>query len=143
MTARHIGGPKDGSTVAARRPGTGGDTSMARRELSRRTFMAGLASTGAAVLVAACGAPPAAPSKPAEPAAAAQPTAAAAKPAAPAAQGKTTVRFHERANNVVEGGAQFELFKPGGHLDKWRDAHPNVEVVVEPLPPATPEYGPK
>jgi multiple sugar transport system substrate-binding protein len=121
--------------------------------------MAGLAGTSGALLVAACSAPPAPPakpvepakpaeaskpaeSKPAAPAAPAQPTAAAAKPAAPV-QGKVTVRLHERANNVVQGGAQYELFKPGGHLDKFKEANPNVEVVVEPLPPGTAEYGPK
>jgi ABC-type glycerol-3-phosphate transport system substrate-binding protein len=129
---------------------------MAQSGFSRRTFLGTLASTTGAVILAACGsAPPAqkpaaeskpaeskpAETKPAAPAAQA-PATTAAQPAAPAA-GKTTVRIHERANNVVEGGAQYELFKPGGHLDKWRADHPNVEVVVEPLPPATPEYGPK
>jgi multiple sugar transport system substrate-binding protein len=103
------------------------------------------------VILAACGnaQPPAAPAqpttaapKPAADAKPASPGTTAAKPAAPA-QGKVTVRLHDRANNVVEGGAQWALYRPGGHLDKWRDAHPNVEVVVEPLPPATPEYGPK
>ncbi|MCC7370802.1 MAG: extracellular solute-binding protein [Chloroflexi bacterium] len=126
---------------------------MARQAFSRRSFMAGLAGISGAVVLAACSQPPAAPAKPAEskpadaakpaaPAAPAQQTAAAAKPAAPT-QSKVTVRLHERANNVVQGGAQYELFKPGGHLDKFKEANPNVEVVVEPLPPGTAEYGPK
>src|SRR5690242_6334835 len=129
---------------------------MARSMISRRMFLGTLTAAGGSVILAACGgSPPPAPaaakpteaSKPAQttvPAApAAQaPATTAAKPAAPAA-GKVTVRIHERANNIVEGGAQYELYKPGGHLDKWKEAHPNVDVVVEPLPAATPEYGPK
>lgn len=128
---------------------------MARSVFSRRTFLGTLAGAGGSVILAACGSqPPAqkpaadakpaetkpAESKPAAPVAAAPTTA--AKPAAPAA-GKATVRIHDRANNVVAGGAQFELFKPGGHLDKWKADHPNVEVVVEPLPPGVAEYAPK
>lgn len=131
---------------------------MAQFTFSRRSFLGALAGTGGSVILAACSGAPApakpqeskpaeskpADSKPAAPAAAsATPaTTTAAAPAVPAA-GKTTVRIHDRANNVVEGGAQYELYKPGGHLDKWRADHSNVEVVVEPLPAGTSEYGPK
>lgn len=117
---------------------------MTRRTTSRRTFLGVIAGASGMTLLAACGGaaptattkPAAAPTKPAAQAAASTP--AAAKPAAASGQ-KTTVKIHERANNIVEGGAQFELFKV--HLEKWKAEHPNVDVVVEAFPAN--EYGPK
>jgi multiple sugar transport system substrate-binding protein len=97
------------------------------------------------------------PTKPAadaaKPTAAAAPTAAGAAattpagasapaPAKPLAGGqKITMRIHGRSTSVVPGGVEGDLF--GVHLDKWKAANPNVEVKIEPYPPAQEEYGPK
>jgi multiple sugar transport system substrate-binding protein len=102
---------------------------MLQRTLSRRGFLTTLAGVSGTALLAAC---TSAPSSPSAPSGAAQ---------APASgTGQVTLRVQERANNVVQGGPQYQLYQ--SHLDQWKAAHPNVDVQVESLPTGS-EYNTK
>src|SRR5262245_37584795 len=93
-----------------------GMAAMPQRTLSRRGFLTTLAGVSGVALLAACT------SAPAQPAAQAPST---------GASGNVTLRVQERANNVVQGGPQYQLYQT--HLDQWKAAHPNVDVQVESL----------
>ena len=75
---------------------------------TRRGFLATLAGVSGTIFLAACSS--AAPSTQAPAGGAAQPASGGQQ--APAAGGqKVTLRVMERANNIVEGGPQFELYR--------------------------------
>jgi multiple sugar transport system substrate-binding protein len=103
---------------------------MTQRTLSRRGFLTALAGASGTVLLAACTSAPTASSGPSS-----------ANQAPAAGSGaKVTLRVQERANNVVQGGPQYQLYQT--HLDQWKAAHPDVDVQVESLPTGS-EYNPK
>ena len=94
--------------------------------LTRRGFLTTLAGVSGTVFLAACSSSPA--------------PAAGGQQAPAGAGGQVTLRVGERANNVVEGGPQFELYRT--HAEAWKTAHPNVELKVESLPTGS-EYATK
>jgi multiple sugar transport system substrate-binding protein len=107
------------------------------RSTTRRGFLATLAGVSGTVFLAACSS--AAPSAQAPSGSGTQPASGGQQ--GPAAGGqKITLRVMERANNIVEGGPQFELYRT--HAKAWQDAHPNVELKVESLPTGS-EYATK
>jgi multiple sugar transport system substrate-binding protein len=86
--------------------------------LTRRGFLIALGGLSGTAFLAACTA--AAPS-------------AGGGQQAPAAGGQAvTLRVQERANNIVEGGPQYELYRT--HVEAWKAAHPNVDLKVESMP---------
>ncbi|MBV9597436.1 MAG: extracellular solute-binding protein [Chloroflexi bacterium] len=103
---------------------------MIQRTLSRRGFLATLAGVSGTMLLAACSSAPA------------EQSSAGGANQAPAAGsgGSVTLRVQERANNVVQGGPQYQLYQD--HLSQWKAAHPNVDVQVESLPTGS-EYNTK
>jgi ABC-type glycerol-3-phosphate transport system substrate-binding protein len=104
---------------------------------TRRGFLATLAGLSGTVFLAACSSPPSAQA----PAAGGTAAPASAAQQAPASGGqKVTLRVMERANNIVEGGPQFELYRT--HAELWKAAHPNVDLKVESLPTGS-EYATK
>src|SRR5437773_1496979 len=107
----------------------GGMAAMTQRTLSRRGFLTTLAGVSGTALLAACTSAPPTPS-----------SSAGATQAPAAGAGQVTLRVQERANNVVQGGPQYQLYQ--AHLDQWKAAHPNVDVQVESLPTGS-EYNTK
>ncbi|HEX8967608.1 MAG TPA: extracellular solute-binding protein [Chloroflexota bacterium] len=105
---------------------------MFHRTLSRRAFLATLAGASGVALLAACNSAPATQAP--------QTSGATNQAPATAAGQKITLRVHERANNIVEGGPQYALYQT--HFAAWKDAHPNVDVQVESLPTGS-EYATK
>jgi multiple sugar transport system substrate-binding protein len=101
---------------------------MLQRTLSRRGFLTTLAGVSGMALLAACSSAPSSPSS------------AGATQAPAAGAGQVTLRVQERANNVVQGGPQYQLYQT--HLEQWKTAHPNVDVQVESLPTGS-EYNTK
>jgi multiple sugar transport system substrate-binding protein len=104
---------------------------MMRRTISRRAFLGTMAGASGTMILAACSS--------GTPAAQAPQTTGAA-PATSGGGEKITLRIHERANNIVEGGPQAELFKT--HFETWKSNHPNVDAKVEALPTGS-EYAAK
>jgi multiple sugar transport system substrate-binding protein len=104
---------------------------MTQRAITRRAFLGTVAGAGGTLILAACTSAPSAQ---------APQTTTGAKPATSGGGEKITLRIHERANNVVEGGPQFELFRT--HFETWKSNHPNVDAKVEPLPTGS-EYAAK
>ncbi|MBV9579283.1 MAG: extracellular solute-binding protein [Chloroflexi bacterium] len=94
---------------------------MLQRTLSRRGFLTTLAGASGTVLLAACTS-----------ASSDQSSATSGNQAPGAASSGVTLRVQERANNVVQGGPQYQLYQ--AHLDQWKAAHPNVDVQLESLP---------
>jgi multiple sugar transport system substrate-binding protein len=90
-----------------------------------------MAGAGGTLILAACTSAPSA-----------QPpqTTSGAKPATSGSGEKITLRIHERGNNVVEGGPQFELYQT--HFETWKANHPNVDAKLEALPTGS-EYAAK
>src|SRR4030088_1825029 len=96
---------------------------------TRRGFLSTLAGVSGTVFLAACSSAPPAQA----PATGGTSAPAGAPQQAPANAGqKVTLRVMERANNIVEGGPQFELYRT--HAEAWKAAHPNVDLKVESLP---------
>src|SRR6185503_9200708 len=105
---------------------------MIRRAFSRRAFLGTMAGAGGTLILAACSSAPSA--------SAPQTTTTGAAPPAGGGGEKITLRIHERANNVVDGGPQFELYRT--HFETWKANHPNVDAKVEALPTGS-EYAAK
>src|SRR5260370_771225 len=85
--------------------------------LPRRVFLIALGGLRGTAFLGACTAAPSAPGG----------------QQAPAAGGQAvTLRVQERANNIVEGGPQYELYRT--HVETWKAAHPNVDLKVESMP---------
>lgn len=94
--------------------------------LTRRGFLIAAAGVGGTALASACMNAPS--------------PAGSAQQAPPKTDQPVTLRVMERANNIVEGGPQFELYRT--HVEAWKAAHPNVELKVESMPTGS-EYAVK